>query len=329
MYCGVQTMEPKESFIFPRSRRICILGGTGFVGRHVTSHLAAAGHSVTIITRQRERHRDMLVLPTVQLVKGDVHNSAVLRRQFQGQDAVINLVGILNESGHDGKGFTHVHVELVSKIIQACCDSGVKRLLHMSALHAASTAPSHYLRTKGLGEKQVLESNSHGLLVTVFRPSVIFGAEDSFTNRFASLLRSVPLVFPLACAQTRFQPVYVDDVAQALITALDRHATYGQSYDLCGPRAYTLVEIVTYLRQVLGLHRHIIGLNRWFSWLQAAVLEHFPGKPFSLDNFRSLQQDSVCYTEFPSIFGLKPCFMEDIVPAYLFSGVNFLRAPSQ
>ena len=297
--------------------RICILGGAGFVGRHIAARLAAAGHGVTLITRHRERHRDLLVLPTIRLVEGDIHNLTLLRRQFQGQDAVINLVGILNEQGRDGKGFTRAHVELTSKVVQACRYSGVRRLLHMSALHAAPTAPSHYLRTKGLGEKEVLESGDHFLPVTVFRPSVIFGAEDSFTNRFAALLRSVPLVFPLACAQARFQPVYVDDVAQAFVAALANHATYGQRYDLCGPRAYTLREIVVYLARVLGLHRHIIGLNHRLSWLQAALLEHFPGKPFSLDNFRSLQLDSVCNAGFPVIFGVKPRFMEDVVPTYL------------
>ena len=299
------------------SRRICILGGAGFVGRHLSARLVAAGHRVTLITRHRERHRDLLVLPTVRLVEGDIHNLTVLRRQFQGQDAVINLVGILNERGHDGKGFTHAHVELASKVVQACRYSGVTRLLHMSALHAAPTAPSHYLRTKGRGEQLVLEAGDHFLPVTVFRPSVIFGAEDSFTNRFAGLLRSVPLVFPLACAQARFQPVYVDDVAQAFVAALDSHAAYGQVYDLCGPRVYTLREIVAYVAHVLGLRRHIIGLDRRLSWLQAALLEYFPGKPFSLDNFQSLQVDSVCNAGFPPIFGIKPRFMEDIVPIYL------------
>lgn len=301
----------------PLSRRICILGGAGFVGRHLSARLVAAGHEVTLITRQRERHRDLLVLPTVRLVEGDIHNLTVLRRQFEGQDAVINLVGILNEHGHDGQGFTRVHVELVSKVVQACRDTGVKRLLHMSALHAAADAPSHYLRTKGMGEQLVLEASNYFLPVTVFRPSVIFGPEDSFINRFAGLLRSVPLVFPLACAQARFQPVYVGDVAQAFVAALDSHVTHGQAYDLCGPRVYTLRAIVAYVARVLGLQRRIIGLDRRLSWLQAALLEYFPGKPFSLDNFRSLQLDSVCNGEFPPIFGIKPSFMEDIVPTYL------------
>jgi NADH dehydrogenase len=300
-----------------RQRRICILGGSGFIGRHITRRLAAAGHEVTIITRRRERQRDLLVLPTVQLVQGDVHNPTLLQRQFEGQDAVINLVGILNEPGHDGKGFERVHVLLADKVAHACRHSGVPRLLHMSALHASLTAPSRYLRTKGLGEKLVFESAGPHLHVTAFRPSVIFGEQDSFTNRFARLLRLAPGVFPLACADARFQPVYVDDVAQVFVDSLDRHSTHGQRYDLCGPRSYSLRELVEYLASISGRRCRVLGLNRRLSWLQAALLEYVPGKPFSLDNFLSLQVDSVCQAGFPAVFGLTPTHLEDVVPRYL------------
>ena len=257
-----------------RQRRICILGGTGFIGRHITRRLVAAGHEVTIITRRRERQRDLLVLPTVQLVQGDVHNPTLLQRQFEGQDAVINLVGILNERGHDGKGFERVHVVLADKVAQACRTSGVPRLLHMSALHASPTAPSCYLRTKALGENLVFESAGPHLHVTVFRPSVIFGEQDSFTNRFAKLLRLMPGVFPLACADARFQPVYVEDVAQVFVASLDRHNTHGQRYDLCGPRSYSLRELVEYLASISGRRCRVLGLNRRLSWMQAALLEY-------------------------------------------------------
>lgn len=302
------------------TRRICILGGSGFIGRHITRRLAAAGHAVTIITRRRERHRDLLVLPTVQLVQGDVHNQTLLHRQFEGQDAVINLVGILNEKGHDGKGFERAHVLLADKVVHACRHSGVPRLLHMSALHASLTAPSVYLRTKGLGEKLVLESAGEHLHVTAFRPSVIFGEQDNFTNRFAKLLRLMPGVFPLACADARFQPVYVEDVAQVFVAALDRHSTYGQRYDLCGPRNYSLRELVDYLAALSGRRCRVVGLNRRLSWLQAALLEYVPGKPFSLDNFLSLQVDSVCRSGFPAVFGLSPTYLEDVAPRYLAVG---------
>jgi len=229
----------------------------------------------------------------------------------------VNLVGILNESGRDGKGFEHAHAELPAKVVQACRQSGVTRLLHMSALHASPEGPSHYLRSKGRGEQIVHEAESNALHVTSFRPSVIFGPRDSFTNRFAGLLRQVPFVFPLACASARLQPVYVEDVVQAFVSALDQHATYGKRYNLCGPQVYSLREIVAYLARQLGLKRHILPLNDTLSYLQAAVLQFAPGKPFTPDNYRSLQVASVCEASFPAIFGITPGRFDEIVPTYL------------
>ncbi len=298
-------------------RKICILGGTGFVGRRLTARLAAAGHEVQILTRHRERHKDLLVLPTVRLIEGDVYNPALLRREFHGQDAVINLVGILNERGRNGRGFERVHVELPHRILEACRDSGVLRLLHMSALAASSDAPSHYLRSKAKGEALVMESKSTSLRVTVFRPSVIFGHDDSFTNRFVRLLHAVPFVFPLACPDARLQPVYVEDVVGAFETTLDDHRAYGQSYNLCGPGVYSLRQIVEYLAQLVGARCRIIALGDSLSRIQAEILEFAPGKPFSLDNYRSLQTASVCDGDFPHIFGITPSRLEDIAPLYL------------
>ncbi len=297
-------------------KKICILGGTGFVGRRLAAQLTNAGHHVVIPTRHRERHRELLVLPTAQVVEGDVHDPVFLRHLFGGMDAVVNLVGILNEHGFSGNGFAHAHTELPVKVVDACHHAGVKRLLHMSALNAASYAPSHYLRTKAEGEEIVHRATSAEFHVTSFRPSVIFGARDSFTNRFAKLLKLAP-VFPLACPESKFQPVYVDDVTAAFVGALDNHKTFGQRYSLCGPKVYTLRETVEYLAQVLGLTRRIIGLNDRLSWLQAATLQFFPGKPFSLDNYRSLQVASVCPAGFPPIFGITPTALESIVPTYL------------
>ncbi|HWR86818.1 MAG TPA: complex I NDUFA9 subunit family protein [Acidiferrobacterales bacterium] len=297
--------------------RIAVLGGTGFVGRRLCEYLAAAGHEVRVLTRHRERHRDLLVLPTAQVIEADVHNPAVLRREFQGLDAVVNLVGILNEAGRDGKGFESAHVELPAKVVQACRQSGVGRLLHMSALHASPDGPSHYLRSKGRGEQIVHAAGSDALQVTSFRPSVIFGPRDSFTNRFAGLLRQVPFVFPLACAGARMQPVHVDDVAQAFVLALDRHATFGKRYNLCGPQVYSLREIVTYIARQLGLKRYILPLNDTLSYMQATVLQFAPGKPFTPDNYRSLQVASVCEASFPAIFGITPGRFDEIVPTYI------------
>ena len=303
------------------SLRIAVLGGTGFVGGSLCERLVAAGHEVHILTRRRERHREFLVLPSAQVIEADVHDPAVLKRAFQGLDVVVNLVGILNEPGRDGKGFERAHAELPAKVVQACRQSGVARLLHMSALHASPEGPSHYLRSKGRGEQIVHEAESNSLHVTSFRPSVIFGPGDSFTNRFAGLLRQVPLVFPLACASARLQPVYVEDVVQAFVLALDRHATFGKRYNLCGPQVYSLREIVAYLARQLGLERHILPLNDTLSYLQAAVLQFAPGKPFTPDNYRSLQVASVCEAPFPAIFGITPGRFDEIVPTYI-SRVN-------
>ncbi|MDA8362995.1 MAG: complex I NDUFA9 subunit family protein [Gammaproteobacteria bacterium] len=298
-------------------RTVCILGGTGFVGRRLAALLAAAGHEVFVITRHRERHKNLLVLPTAHLVEGDIRNPALLRREFRGCDAVINLVGILNERGRSGRGFEQVHVDLPRTIVQACRDSGVQRLLHMSALGASLDAPSHYLRSKARGESLVMASEGDDLHVTAFRSSVIFGRGDNFTNRFVRLLHAAPLAFPLACPDARLQPVYVEDVASAFALALDDPRTYGQSYSLCGPHVYSLRQIVEYLAGLAGVRRRIIALGDGLSRLQASILEFVPGKPFSLDNYRSLRRDSICEGGFPVVFGITPSSLEDVAPLYL------------
>jgi uncharacterized protein YbjT (DUF2867 family) len=297
--------------------KICLLGGTGFVGKRLAARLSGAGHDVVILTRHAVRHRDLLVLPTARLAEGDVHNAEFLRQQFEGKDTVINLIGILNEKGRSGKGFTRAHAELPEKIVQVCREAGVSRLLHMSALHASRMAPSHYLRTKALGEEAVHRAEGPDFHVTSFRPSVIFGPGDGFLNRFAGLLRLTPGVFPLACPGARFQPVYVEDVVRAFMESLDNHKTFGQRYDLCGPKVYSLREIVEYVAQLIGKRMCVIGLPDGLSYLQAAMLEFAPGKPFSLDNYRSLQVDSVCEKDFPEVFGITPARLEEIAPSYL------------
>lgn len=298
-----------------RKLHIAVLGGTGFIGRRLCERLVAEGHYVRILTRRRERHRELLVLPTAQVLDGDIHNPVVLKREFQDMHVVINLVGILNETRQ--MSFERAHVELPAKVVQACRQSGVPRLLHMSALHADPQAPSEYLRSKGRGEKIVHEAESSKLHVTIFRPSVVFGARDSFTNRFANLLEKVPFVFPLACPQARMQPVHVADVVEAFVRSLELHASFGQRYNLCGPIAYNLQEIVTLLLKWRGLRRHVLPLNDFLSRLQAALMQYAPGKPFTLDNYRSLQVESTCDAPFPTLFGITPAAFEAVVPTYL------------
>ena len=295
---------------------ICILGGTGFVGRHLAARLTEKNFDVKILTRSRVRHYELLVLPTVTLVDADVHDVATLEREFADCDGVINLVGILNERGHRGEGFRQVHVQLTHKVLAACKATGVRRLLHMSALPAAEQAPSHYLRSKAEAAALVLKAEG-ALRVSVFEPSVIFGPGDNFINRFAVLLCRLPGVFPLACPRAKFAPVYVGDVVEAFIRSWDMHASFGQRYSLCGPKIYTLRELVRYTARLMGLHRAIIGLPRPLSWLQAACLEWLPGKPFSLDNYHSLKLDSICGNNGFAAFGIEPLALEAGVPTYL------------
>lgn len=298
-----------------RVMNICVLGGTGFVGQQVVEALAKQGHNIKVISRHRERHRDLLVLPTVKIVSADIHDPPVLKEQFIGQDAVVNLVGILNEAGK--RTFTKVHVELARKVGEACIMNQVPRLLHMSALKADVNGPSKYLRSKGEAEKYV--HNLHDVAVTSFQPSVIFGPNDDFFNRFAKLLRIPPRFapFPLACAKAKFAPVYVEDVALAFARSLDDKRTFGQRYPLCGPRVYTLQELVKYTAEVCGIKKPIMPLGSGLSRLQATILGMVPGKPFTMDNYLSTTIDSVCEDGFPELFAINPKALETVVPHYL------------
>ncbi|GAB4350373.1 MAG: complex I NDUFA9 subunit family protein [Gammaproteobacteria bacterium] len=297
-------------------KRVAVTGGTGFVGRWLIDALTKRGYRVRVATRHPERVRHLQLFPNTTLVPMADFEPLSLERLVAGCDAAINLAGILNEAGRDGSGFRRVHVELPLNLAAACRNQGVTRLLHMSALNAdAENGPSHYLRSKGEGEDKL-----HGmgdLQVTSFRPSVIFGPGDSFFNRFAALLKLTPLFFPLACPNARFAPVYVADVAQAFVNSIDNERTFGRRYDLCGPAIYTLRELVEYTAQQIGLRRRIVPLNDTLSHLQAAVLEWVPGKPMSLDNYRSLQVDSVCKGAVAPELGISPTAIDAVVPRYL------------
>jgi NADH dehydrogenase len=300
-------------------KNIVILGGTGFVGGHLVNRLTQDGYAIRVLTRHRERHKDLLVIPKVALVEADIHDPEELKRQLAGSDAVINLVGILNETGDDGGGFRKAHVDLAREVVEACQANGVRRLLHMSALNAdQAKGASHYLQTKGEAEDLVHAAATEEFRVTSFRPSVIFGPRDDFFNRFAQLLHLAPYFFPLACSESRFAPVYVGDVAEAFAKSLEDPHTFGQRYDLCGPHDYSLRELVEYAARTLSLNRRIIPLNEKYSHRQAQLFEHVPGKPFSLDNFRSLQVNSVYQGQNGlTRLGITPTSLEAVVPAYL------------
>jgi uncharacterized protein YbjT (DUF2867 family) len=290
---------------------VCIIGGSGFVGKHIANLLTTQEISLRIPTRHRERAKELLVLPTVDVVEANVHDDATLDRLLIGMDAVINLVGILHGD------FRSAHVELPRKIVAACNRNGIARLLHMSALNAGIDCPSAYLRSKGEGERIVMAS---GLMTTIFRPSVIFGPGDSSINLFAKLARWLP-VLPLASPDAKFQPVFVENVAHAFAASLTAPNTFGQSYDLCGPKCYSLRQLVEYAAHVTGHDPVIIGLNDGLSYLQALMMEFLPGKLMTRDNYYSMKVDSVCdsgaLSNFAEVWRIRPTELEEVAPLYL------------
>lgn len=301
-----------------KNNTICLLGGTGFVGYHLANRLTHHGYTVNILTRRRERHRELLVNPDIRLIEADVFNTYQLRQNFSVAGAVINLIGILNERNANEGSFARVHAELPGLIADAAAAADVPRLLHMSALHAdPSEFNSRYLRTKGEGEDRVHAAANRDLRVTSFRPSVIFGPGDSFFNRFAALLRLAPVFFPLACPGSRFAPVYVGDVAEAFCKALVAENTSGHRLELCGPESYTLRELVVYTRDAIGLKKPVIGLGDALSRWQARLLGMLPGRPFTLDNYHSLQHDSLCTANALPSLGITPTSLKAIVPTYI------------
>ncbi len=296
--------------------QVCILGGTGFVAHHLLNALGAAGYACRVPVTRPERHRDLRLIPGCSLHPVSDWGPDGLRGALAGCGTLINLVGILNEGG--GRSFEHSHVTLVRTALEAAQAAGVRRYLHMSALNAdAEAGPSEYLRTKGRGEALAHAAGQCGIAVTSFRPSVIFGRGDSFFNRFAGLLRLLPGPFPLACPNARFAPVYVGDVVQAMVRSLESPDTAGQSYALCGPRNFTLRELVEYTGARIGRKVRVIGLSDGLSRLQGRVFQHLPGRPFTLDNYLSLQVDSVCTKNGLGELGIRPTDIDTVVPAYL------------
>lgn len=302
-------------------KSVLVVGGSGFIGRHLVASLAAAGIDVTVPSRRRERAKHLILLPTVDVVEADVARPGVLERLCAGKQAVYNLVGILHgrrgrrdERGPNdyGPDFARVHVELPQAIVTACRSAGVGRLLHISALGASPTAPSEYLRSKAIGEHAVLAAED--LEVTVFRPSVVFGPEDAFLNRFALLARLLPAI-GVPCPDAKFQPVYVGDVARALHYALDEPDAGVAAYELCGPRVYTMQQLVELVCAMTGRRRLVVGLPDRLSYLQAWMLERLPGKLMSADNYRSMQVANTCNGNFP--FQIRPQPLEAVAPAWL------------
>ena len=296
-----------------RIASVCLLGGTGFVGQAIADALAPRGVRIRVVTRSEPRAAPLRVLPTAEVMTGDVHDPDFLRRAFDNMDAVVNLVGILHETRR--QTFQACHVELPRKVAVACHGAGVQHLLHMSALGAAADAPSAYQRSKAEGERCV-RAESGVTAFTIFRPSIVFGEGDAFLNLFARMVRVFPVI-PLARAEARFQPIWVEDLARCFAIALGNPACFGQAYDLCGPRAYSFRELVEYVGTVVGRRPRVVALPGALASLQAWTLEHLPGKLMTRDNLRSMQVDNTCAAPFPAVFGFQPAPLEAVVPGYL------------
>ncbi len=296
---------------------ILVIGGSGFIGSHITAALSAAGKRVIVPTRRLARARHLWVLPTVQVVEADVFNPQALDRLLSQADAVINLVGVLHSGAGTpwGPAFERAHVELPRRLVAACERQAVTRCLHMCALGADSHGPSMYQRSKAAGERIMLDAAD--LKVTSFRPSVVFGPEDNFLNMFAKLQSLLP-VLALGGLQARFQPVYVGDVAKAFVTALDDPETIGKVYELTGPRVYSMKELLHLAGVYSGHPRPVIGLPDSLARLQAFFLEHVPGGPLmSRDNLDSMKSDNVASGLYPVPAGWQPTPLEAVAPEYL------------
>lgn len=292
---------------------ICVLGGAGFVGHAIVRQLSEAGYLVKVLTRNCRKCKHLIDIKNVQIIECDALNTTDLKQSLRGANAVINLIGILHESKQIR--FETIHADLPKRLGTICDELGVRRFLHMSALQASESAPSNYLRSKGQGEKYLAEVSGQ-LDITVFKPSVIFGPCDGFINLFAKLIKALPVIL-LAKPNAKFQPIYVEDVARTVVQSIDHKKTFGQTYELAGPRVYTLREIIKLVAKQLNKKRLIIGLNDGLSYLQAAAMECLPVKLMTRDNVRSMQVDSISSGDFPDYVDFKPSSLESILPSYI------------
>ena len=301
--------------------RILAIGGAGFIGRQVVGRLVAQGHVVHVPTRQFQHGRELLVHPTVTVMQADIHDDAVLDRLVAGCDIVLNFVGILHsrEGQPYGPDFDRAHVQLPRRIAQACRAHQVKRFIHLSALGADAKAPSGYLRSKAAGEEAIRNAYSGANTgdFTIFRPSVVFGPEDKFMNMFAQLARFF-FVLPIAGAGAKMQPVYVGDVASAVMNVLTLPAAANHTYDLVGPRAYTLGELVKLAALWSGHPRVVVELPMALGRIQARLFECLPGEPLmSRDNLLSLSVDNVSTEPMAAVLNLVATPLESVAPIYL------------
>ncbi|MBV8037058.1 complex I NDUFA9 subunit family protein [Roseateles sp.] len=308
------------------SLSVLVLGGSGFVGRALCEQLTrrlGADARITVPTRRLPHARELQSLPGVTVLQADVFRD--LGALLPGHDAVFNLVGILQGSA---AAFEHAHVELPRRLASAMGAAGVRRLVHVGTLGVTEHAPSRYLRSKAAGEAVLqVAAQTHGLELTLLRPSLVFGAGDRSTNLFARLQRRFPLL-PLGGAQARLQPVWVQDLARALVQALLRREAVGQIYEIAGPRELTLAELARLAGRAAGHERPVLPLPAPLAALQALCMECLPGEPLlSRDNLASLRVPNVPGGHQPGLaeLGIAPASLETVLPDYLAPGMGVAR----
>ena len=290
--------------------KITILGGTGFIGSQLCAKLSPLCDKIHVLTRNTEANKDLKLIPNLEIIQANVSDDRTLNSMFASSDIVINTIGILNESGRDNT-FYNLHYELTKKVSNAIKINKVKRYLHISSLNADPRAISQYLITKGLAENYIRDNTNNFCNTTIFRPSIVFGEDDSFFNKFATILKFLP-IFPLACPDSKFMPIYVNELTDFMVSTIRDNTTYGQKIDVTGPNEYTFRQLIDITLKSLKIRRLIIPLNYTLSKLQAVIFQRLPGKLFTLDNFLSLQTDSCSNEGFKGKLAL-----EDIVPGYL------------
>jgi NADH dehydrogenase len=321
--------------MMPPMKNIFVLGGTGFVGAHVCEKLVREGWQVTVPTRRRANADAVKHLPGLTVLELDAHDEAALTHALRGHDALVNLVAILHGTQAE---FERTHVALPQKIARACVTQGVAQVVHISALGADALQPerlpSMYLRSKGEGEAVLLQAAvgggagaaSHaGFDLSILRPSVIFGADDKFLNLFAKLQKVFP-VMPLAGASARFQPVWVQDVAMAVVRCLNATSAQAspRTIEAAGPEVFTLRQLVQLSAQLSGvaggLGRPVFGLPAWAGRLQATVMGLAPGQPLmSVDNLDSMKVPNVASGVVPGLasLGITASALQPIARQYL------------
>lgn len=291
-----------------------ILGASGFIGQNLIGKLTEKGYQITALVRSMKSAQKLRYFPGNTVIS-DQGDEVKFRECFRGQDAVINLIGVLHDNPPNS--FQALHEELPRKILSNCTVENVTQFIHMSALPAsAKVGPSQYLYSRGRGEDRVFETEKD-VVVSSIRPSIVFGAQDHFFSSFSKILGWMPIL-PLACPRTRFAPVFVGDVVDSILALLvDPKSFNGKRIDLCGPHIYTLRELIEFIAKAMDRKTIIVNLPDSLARAQASVLEMLPGKKFTMDNYLSLQVDSISTQNGCNLLGINPKSVEEVMKPLL------------